>query len=136
MSAGILLMTHNRIGEELLGTARETLGFMPVQTASVAVSPGSDPEERLAAATAAADRVETGDGVLVLTDCYGSTPSNIATRLAHERPVVVIAGVNLPMLLRVFNYPALPLAELADKARSGGRDGVILVEMLRRSKEY
>ena len=136
MSAGILLMTHNRIGEELLGTARETLGFMPVQTATLAVTPGSDPEERLAAAIEAVDRVETGDGVLVLTDCYGSTPSNVATRLAQERPVVVIAGLNLPMLLRVFNYPALPLAELADKARSGGRDGVILVEMLRRSKEY
>ena len=73
------------------------------------------------------DQLDEGDGVLVLTDAYGSTPSNIACRLGARRQVAVVTGLNLPMLLRVLNYPALPLDELKEKAVSGGRDGVLLV---------
>lgn len=135
MSVGILLVTHNRIGDELLDTARETLGFCPVQTRTLAVTPDADPAELTRRALDLVQLLDDGDGVLVLTDCFGSTPSNVAARLAQGQRIMVIAGANLPMLLRVFNYPGLNLAELADKARSGGRDGVILVEMFRTSKE-
>lgn len=135
MSVGILLVTHNRIGDELLDTARETLGFCPVQTRTLAVAPDAEPAELTRRALDLVELLDDGDGVLVLTDCYGSTPSNVAARLAQDQRIMVIAGANLPMLLRIFNYPGLGLAELADKARSGGRDGVILVEMYRTSRE-
>jgi len=64
--------------------------------------------------------------VLILTDAYGSTPSNIANRLAAIVTSKVIAGVNLPMLLRVFNYPEQSLEELSTTAFEGGKDGIII----------
>jgi len=64
--------------------------------------------------------------VLILTDAYGSTPSNIANRLAAIVTSKVIAGVNLPMLLRVFNYPEKSLEELSTTAFDGGKDGIII----------
>ena len=67
----------------------------------------------------------SGDGVLVLTDLYGSTPSNIACKLRRHGHVRVVSGVNLPMLIRVLNYPDLDLDSLKEKALSGGRDGVL-----------
>lgn len=67
-----------------------------------------------------------GDGVLVLTDIYGSTPGNIANRLFDAHGVAVIAGINVPMLIRVLNYPDLSLEELVNKAVTGGHDGIIL----------
>lgn len=135
MSVSILLVTHNRIGDELLETARETLGFCPVKTRTLEVTPDAEPADLTRRAVDLVELLDDGDGVLVLTDCYGSTPSNIASQLARGQQIVVIAGVNLPMLLRVFNYPGLTLRELADKARSGGRDGVILVETFQATRE-
>jgi len=69
-------------------------------------------------------KLNHGDGVLILTDMYGSTPSNIAARLADDHQVLVVSGVNLPMMVRVMNYPTLSVTELALKAESGGRDGI------------
>ena len=74
----------------------------------------------------AAEKLDSGDGVLVLTDMYGATPSNIACRLRKLHDVRVVAGLNLPMLIRVLNYPGLDLDELMHKALSGGRDGVLI----------
>ncbi|MEX0731550.1 MAG: hypothetical protein WED00_19535 [Aquisalimonadaceae bacterium] len=128
MSVGILLVTHNRIGRELLITARDTLGFCPVQTACLNVAMDNDPDTLRERASTLLQQLDTGEGVLILTDAYGSTPSNIATTLTTHRRFSVVAGVNLPMLLRVFNYPRLSLAELEEKALTGGQDGVILVE--------
>ncbi|MBW3546289.1 MAG: hypothetical protein KY428_11955, partial [Bacteroidetes bacterium] len=64
---------------------------------------------------------DSGDGVLVLTDAFGSTPSNIAMRLSRQSGVTVVSGLNLPMLLRVMNYPQLSLEELQiNNALPGG----------------
>ncbi len=128
MSVGILLVTHNAIGEQLLGTAKATLGFCPVQTSCLAVGQDEDPDAMEQSARRLLQDLDSGDGVLVLTDAYGSTPSNVACRLATRERICVIAGVNLPMLLRVFNYPRLSLQELAEKALTGGQDGVVLVQ--------
>jgi PTS system ascorbate-specific IIA component len=73
-----------------------------------------------------AEALNEGDGVLVLTDLFGSTPANIAGSLQSHPWVRVLAGINLPMLVRVLNYPGLPLEEMAAKAESGGQEGVIL----------
>jgi PTS system ascorbate-specific IIA component len=79
-----------------------------------------------AAAARAVAALDDGDGVLVLTDMYGSTPSNVASSLGREDRVVVVAGLNLPMLVRVLNYPEDSLSALAEKAVSGGNRGILI----------
>ena len=69
--------------------------------------------------------MQSGDGVLVLSDLFGSTPGNVAMRVAESIGGRLVSGVNLPMLLRVFNYSTLPLEQLKDKAVEGGRAGVV-----------
>lgn len=128
MSAGLLLVTHNRIGEDLLSTAESMLGARPLPSAAIAVSQNDDPDEVYEHALALCAQLDSGDGVLVITDMFGSTPSNIATRLMQKANIRVVAGLNLPMLVRVYNYPTLPLDQLSDKAVSGGHDGIVLAE--------
>jgi len=122
---GLLLITHEALGDALLHNAASTLGHCPLPTEVLAVGRDSDPEERRQRAAELACQLNDGDGVLVLTDMYGSTPSNIACSLANLATVRIIAGVNLPMLIRVFNYATLDLDTLSDKALSGGHDGVV-----------
>lgn len=124
MNVGMLLITHGQLGRALVDTAASTLGFCPLDTAVLSISPDSDPALVEEKARYLARQLENGDGVLVLTDIYGSTPANIACRLLGEHQVEVVTGVNLPMLIRMFNYPSLSLPELAEKAISGGLDGI------------
>ena len=126
MNVGILLITHGNIGAVLLQSATEVLGVCPLSTTTISTTQGSDPERVLASAKQAAQEMDCGDGVLVLTDLYGSTPSNIACRLHELHDVRVVSGVNLPMLIRVLNYPDLDLDDLMHKAVTGGRDGVLI----------
>lgn len=124
MSVGILIISHGQIGQNLLDTATRVLGFCPVSVKALSVPFDCDPEKKLAQASGTVAELETGDGVLVLTDIYGSTPSNIANRLVERRGIRIVSGINLPMLLRVLNYPELRLEELVEKAVTGGHDGV------------
>lgn len=124
MSVGLLLITHNGIGEELLGTATAMLGVCPLRTRTLSVRPNSDPDELAAEARYHLAALNQADGILVLTDMYGSTPSNVAQSLCAATSVNVVVGVNLPMLVRVLNYATLSLDELTEKALSGGRDGI------------
>lgn len=127
MTVGLLLVTHNQIGADLLATATSMLGMCPLATEVLPVSQNSDPRALLAKARQLVQILDQGEGVLVLTDIYGSTPSNIACGLLDgAHPVRAVAGLNLPMLIRVLNYPRLSLSEIADKALSGGKDGVLL----------
>lgn len=121
---GLLLITHNHIGETLLETAANMIGMCPLMVDVLAVPGDCDPDGMVRSGLKLVDKLDSGEGVLILTDIYGSTPSNIAARLADNRRVLVVSGVNLPMLVRVMNYPALTVAELAAKAESGGRDGI------------
>jgi PTS system ascorbate-specific IIA component len=78
-------------------------------------------------ASAALRRADSGDGVLILTDLYGASPSNLAARLTQlGTPARRVAGLNLPMLLRACNYPDQTLDELALTAAHGGKTGVVL----------
>lgn len=129
MSVGLLIITHGRIGEELLETATSMLGVCPLHTDYIAVSQSSDPEKLLHHAIHTCESLNQGDGVLVLTDIYGSTPSNVANQLSEEPYIQVVAGINLPMLVRVLNYPGLNLHKMINKALSGGHDGILLCEI-------
>jgi PTS system ascorbate-specific IIA component len=133
MSVGLLIITHGRIGEDLLATATSVMGFCPLQTAHLAVSQKTDPEALLREARRLCNDLDCGQGVLVLTDMYGSTPSNIANRLLDQAQVQVVAGINLPMVVRVLNYPSLNLYEMVNKALSGGHDGIVFCESERDS---
>lgn len=125
MTVGVLLITHNRIGAELLETATRMLGRCPVAAAAIDVHEQDDPDELRRYILECAERLDDGAGLLVLTDLYGATPANITDELCRRREVRVLSGVNLPMLVRVLNYCQLELAALAEKALSGGRDGVL-----------
>ena len=124
MKVGLLIITHGDIGQSLLDTATAVLGTCPLQTRTLSVPMSSQTDEVEAEARRLLRELDQGDGVLVLTDLYGSTPSNIACRLQADK-VAVIAGTNLPMLVRVLNYPELELPALVEKAVSGGQDGVV-----------
>ena len=126
MSVGLLLITHEELGQQLLNTAATILGHTPLRVEAIGVTGDCDPEQITGEAARLCSKLDQGDGVLVLTDLFGSTPSNIAVRLLEQHRVLVLAGVNVPMLVRIFNYPSLSLEELGSKANNGARDGVIL----------
>ena len=127
MSVGILLITHEGIGAALLAVATRLLRKLPLETAAFEVPFDGDVDALLPQASAALRKVDGGHGVLVLTDLYGATPSNIAARLARlGTPVRRVAALNLPMLLRVMNYADLPLDELPAIAAAGARNGAIM----------
>lgn len=125
MSVGILLITHATLGTDLMRIATEILGGRPPGLEAMEVASDAACEVLIEDARLRLRRLDTGDGVLVLTDLYGSTPANVAVALlsTHHR-LRVVAGLNLPMLLRALNYASLELAAVAEKALQGGRGGV------------
>jgi PTS system mannose-specific IIA component len=126
MSVGVLLITHEGIGSAVLEAATRMLGHCPLRAEALPVALEADAEAVRDEAARRASAIDDGDGVLVLTDLYGSTPSNIAASLATRRAVRIVSGLNLPMLVRVLNYPTEDLPTLADKAVSGGNRGILL----------
>lgn len=126
MAVGVLLVTHPGIGTAMITVASALLHNLPLKVEAFDVPLDADPEALLPQASAALRRVDGGFGVLVLTDLYGASPSNLAARLAHlGTPVRRVSALNLPMLLRVMNYPELELDELPAVAAAGARNGVI-----------
>lgn len=124
---GLLIVTHNNVGGALFDAATSVLGSCPLPYEILPISQNCDPEERLQQAHVYLKKLQQSDGVLVVTDMYGSTPSNIATKLSADN-VTVVTGLNLPMLVRIMNYPKLSLEKLSHKAISAGQTGVIIVE--------
>jgi len=126
MTVGILLITHENYGDVSLQTVKAILGVCPLETKSLSVPFDANPDAVYQDAKYAVKMLDHGEGVLILTDLYGSTPSNIAHRLIEEGRTVVVSGLNLSMLMRVLNYPNLSLEELVDKASRGGSEGVVV----------
>ncbi|MFC3551019.1 PTS sugar transporter subunit IIA [Lysobacter cavernae] len=129
MAVGILLITHEGIGNALVAVANRLMSPLPLRTEALEVPFDGDPDALLPLASAALRRVDDGQGVLVLTDLYGATPSNLAAKVARlGTPVRRVSALSLPMLLRVMNYADLALDELPAVAAAGARNGVILDE--------
>lgn len=126
MSVGILIITHGDIGRALLNSANHVIENNPLKVNFLSASRDSDPDELYVEAKKLYEDVDQGDGVLILTDLLGSTPSNVAHRLKDRPNVNIITGINLSMLVRLFNYPDLNLADLTKKACSGGIDGITI----------
>lgn len=124
MSIGVLLITHPGVGSALLHTATRILGSCPLGTKCLEVPAGAHLEPLLNKAAELMVALDQGDGVLIVSDLYGATPCNIACRLADTGRAAVLAGINLSMLLRVYNYPNEDLDTLCEKAFEGGLRGV------------
>jgi PTS system mannose-specific IIA component len=127
MTCGVLLITHPGIGSSLLAVANGLLHKLPLKTEAFEVPFDADLDTLLPQASAALRRVDGGNGVLVLTDLYGASPSNLAGKVARlGTPVRRVSALSLPMLLRVMNYPEQGLDQLPATAAAGTRNGAIL----------
>ena len=123
MKVGILLVTHSDIGKQLLLTATSVFGKNPFQVELLSVDNYDQPNAVKELAEKYVKFLDNGAGVLVLTDIIGTTPSNIASSINHDK-IKVVAGLNLSMILNVFNYPENSLDQLSIKALEGGIQGV------------
>ncbi|MFW5815534.1 MAG: PTS sugar transporter subunit IIA [Wenzhouxiangella sp.] len=121
---GIVLVTHNGLGESLRHQAEMILGrSLPMTLVSVADQ--ADPERSLAELAAAIAHSSDADGVLILTDLPGATPHNLALKAAAGHDLPVVSGLNLSMLLKTVSHADKPAAELARLADLGGHQGII-----------
>jgi PTS system mannose-specific IIA component len=132
---GLFLITHSSYGESLIQCACHVLNARPVQMAQLGVSGQDDPLDLLPLARQWLSVVDSGEGVLLLTDVFGATPSNLALKLCEPGKVEAVAGLNLPMLLRTLTYREREtLHGLVNRAVSGGRDGVMAIRTTRDAK--
>ena len=122
---GILIVSHGSFGEALLHSASHVLGRGLEQVRQMGVALHDDPDKILPQARDLLSQIDTGEGVLVLTDMLGATPSNIATRLLEPGRVEGLSGASLPMLIRALTYRDEPLGAVVEKAMSGGQEGVV-----------
>ncbi len=122
---GVLIIAHGSLGHSLIDCATHVMGNRPAQLDYLEISKNDDPAQMLPKAQAMVKSLDSGQGVLVLSDIYGATPCNIVTRLLTPDATEGVAGVNLPMLVRVLNYRHEGLHSCIQKALSGGRDGVV-----------
>jgi PTS system ascorbate-specific IIA component len=128
---GLLLIAHAPLASALEKCVEHVYSCAPdmakANLRALDIEPGAAAEELLVHAQRLLAEVDSGAGVLVLTDAFGATPGNVATRLALPGKVAVLAGVNLPMLLRAVCYRGDSLDELAAKALAGGQQGMVPV---------
>ena len=126
---GILIVSHGSFGDALIHSASHVLGKRPLQVQQMGVAVHDDPDAILPRARELLRQLDTGDGVLVLTDMLGATPSNIATRLLEAGRVEGLAGASLPMLIRALTYrEGAELPDLLVKTQSGAIEGVVRME--------
>ena len=118
---GVVVVSHGRLADEFVAAAEHVLGPQD-QMRPVAIGPYDNMEERRADIIDAVKAVDRGDGVVILTDMFGGTPSNLAISVMNEARVEVIAGVNLPMLIKLAaERERAPLAKTAALAQEAGR---------------
>ncbi len=117
-------MTHEDLGDHLIRCASHIMGEKLKQILYLSIFVQDDPDTVLCNAQALIKQLDQGGGVLVLSDMYGATPCNMASKLIQPGKVECISGVNLPMLVRTLTYRNESLSTLMEKALSGGRDGI------------
>lgn len=122
---GVLLVTHGEIGTALLTSASQILGAPPAQVSTLSVWRQDDPDDLVLRARELIERIDAGDGVLILTDIFGATPGNVVSRLLQDDRIEGVSGVSLPMLLRVLTSRNGSLTAAVKRAVSGGSDGVV-----------
>ncbi len=123
---GIILVTHGHLAEEFVSAMEHVVGHQDA-IATICIGPNDDMEMRRKEIATAIDKVDTGSGAILLTDLFGGTPSNLAISLLEAGRTEVIAGINLPMLIRLAGArKELPLLKAAQAAREAGRNYITL----------
>ena len=122
---GLLIVAHGTLGESLIHCAAHVMGKRPLYLRQLGVTIHDDPAAIMPQGRDLLRFLDQGDGVLVMTDIFGATPSNIACRLLQPGRIEGVSGVNLPMLIRALTYRDLPLFEVIVKATAGGREGIV-----------
>ncbi len=125
---GILLITHDNLGETLLDIANNILGEKTRSIATLNVERSMEIDFVVEKALIAIEQIENGEGVIILTDIIGATPFNIVRRLITPNKIESVSGLNLPMLLRAITYQKSELSDLLKKAEQGGKDGVLKIQ--------
>ena len=128
---GILIITHGTLGESLIHCASHVLNKRLSQLKQLGITAQDDPALLLPQARNMVKELNDSDGVLILTDMYGGKPSNMAAKLVIPGKVEAVAGINLPMLIRVLTYRERDLDTIVTKAVSGGCEGVLRVPMFK-----
>ena len=119
---GMILVTHGQLADEFVAAMEHVVGHQD-SVATICIGPSDDMELRRKDIASAIERVDSGAGVVLLTDLFGGTPSNLAISLLEAGRTEVIAGINLPMLIRLAGArKELPLKRAAEAARDAGRN--------------
>ncbi len=123
---GLILVTHGHLAEEFVSAMEHVVGKQDA-IASICIGPNDDMEDRRQEIADAIEKVDTGSGAILLTDLFGGTPSNLAISLLEQGRTEVIAGINLPMLIRLAGArKELGLVAAATAAREAGRNYITL----------
>ena len=122
---GILLITHGTLGEALVQCVSHVMNRRPAQLMQLGISGQDDPLDALPLARRLVELVDSGNGVLILTDILGATPANTAAKLLEPGRIEGVTGVNVPMLLRVITYRERAMEVLVKKAVAGACEGVV-----------
>ncbi len=131
MSVGILLITHDDVGSSLLKSLQHILGdILPLPVKVLPIRHENEPLAFCYHAENLCRTLNKGQGVLILTDLFGATPCNIASKLIPICRVRLVSGLNLPMLLKIMDNPDADLDILANRALSGGCQGVLDVNAI------
>ena len=118
---GLVMVTHGGLAREFRAALEHIVGEQP-QLETVSIGPDDDMAQRRKEIIEAVKKTETGSGVVILTDMFGGTPSNLAISVMYEVSVEVIAGINLPILVKLASVRAeMPLHEAVNVAQEAGR---------------
>jgi mannose PTS system EIIA component len=122
---GILIIAHETLGDSLIECASHMLGTKPQQLVALNVKSKDDPDKLLQQARVMIKEIDSGDGVIVLSDIYGGTPCNIATKLVGISTAEGLSGLNLPMLIVALSNRELPIAYCMEKTITSGRESIL-----------
>jgi PTS system mannose-specific IIA component len=123
---GLILVTHGKLADEFVNAMQHVVGRQDA-VATVCIGPNDDMEARRQEIAAAVETVDSGAGVIILTDLFGGTPSNLAISLMKQGKVEVIAGINLPMLIRLAKArTCMDLGKATEAARDAGRNYITI----------
>ncbi len=130
---GVLIVTHLNLGEKILNIAQSILGQQQLCKA-ISIEFNRNSEEIISKIKEGIDEVDIGDGVIILTDMFGGTPTNLSLSLLNEKNIEVVTGINLPMILGILSSRSAPLKELALKAKSYGKQGIVVAREILEKK--
>lgn len=132
---GMVLVTHGRLAEELVAALEHVVGTQP-NIISICIGPDDDMEQRRSEILESSDKADEGDGVVLLTDMFGGTPSNLAISVMDKANVEIIAGVNLPMLIKLASVRKIePLKTAIESAQVAGRKYINIASKLLSQEE-